>query len=113
LFCFIQRSQRAKFSATASLGVIHAGHVTEAMHLLQPYLPANPTIGDEGGGVSTVSAQGGYAEGGSLYALGLIHGSHSGSSAEKRKETSDFIRTHLRASHANEVISHGAALLMS
>ena len=90
--------------------MIHAGHVTEAMHLLQPYLPANPTIGDEGGGVSTVSAQGGYAEGGSLYALGLIHGSHSGSSAEKRKETSDFIRTHLRASHANEVISHGAAL---
>ena len=57
-----------------------------------------------------VSSEGGYAEGGSLYALGLIHGSHSGSSAEKRKETSDFIRTHLRASHANEVISHGAAL---
>lgn len=90
--------------------MIHAGHVTEAMHLLEPYLPANPTTGDEGGTVSTVSAQGGYAEGGSLYALGLIHGSHSGSSAEKRKETSDFIRTHLRASHANEVISHGAAL---
>lgn len=102
-------SNWAKFSATASLGVIHAGHITEAMHLLQPYLPANPSSG-EGGGGTAVSTEGGYAEGGSLYALGLIHGSHSGSSAEKRKETSDFIRTHLRASHANEVISHGAAL---
>lgn len=97
---------RAKFSATASLGVIHAGHITEAMHLLEPYLPANPS--DEGGG--NVSPTGGYAEGGSLYALGLIHGSHAGSSAEKRNETADFLRTHLRASHANEVISHGAAL---
>lgn len=100
---------RAKFSATASLGVIHAGHVTEAMHLLQPYLPANPSDDGEGG-TSAVSPTGGYAEGGSLYALGLIHGSHSGSSAEKRKETADFLRTHLRVSHANEVISHGAAL---
>jgi len=99
-------SNWAKFSATASLGVIHAGHITEAMHLLQPYLPANPS-GEEG---ATVTTSGGYAEGGSLYALGLIHGSHPGSSAEKRKETADFLRTHLRASHANEVISHGAAL---
>ena len=102
----IRASFRAKFSATASLGVIHAGHITEAMHLLEPYLPANPSGED----ASAVSTTGGYAEGGSLYALGLIHGSHSGSSAEKRKETADFLRTHLRASHANEVISHGAAL---
>ena len=80
------------------------------MQLLQPYLPADPSSGEDGGAGAVVSAEGGYAEGGSLYALGLIHGSHSGSSAEKRKETSDFIRTHLRASHANEVISHGAAL---
>lgn len=103
-------SNWAKFSATASLGVIHAGHITEAMHLLQPYLPENPA-GDDGEGVGVpVSPTGGYAEGGSLYALGLIHGSHSGSNSEKRKETADFLRTHLRASHANEVISHGAAL---
>jgi 26S proteasome regulatory subunit N2 len=76
------------------------------MHLLEPYLPPNPSGED----ASAVTPTGGYAEGGSLYALGLIHGSHSGSSAEKRKETADFLRTHLRASHANEVISHGAAL---
>lgn len=80
------------------------------MHLLEPYLPANPADDGDGGGGAVVSPSGGFAEGGSLYALGLIHGSHPGSSAEKRKETADFLRTHLRASHANEVISHGAAL---
>ena len=79
-------NSRAKFSATASLGVIHASHVTEAMHLLQPYLPPNPN-GEGDGGVTPVSPTGGYAEGGSLYALGLIHGSQAGTSAEKRKET--------------------------
>jgi len=103
-------SNWAKFSATASLGVIHASHVTEAMHLLQPYLPANPAGDGDGDGGAPVSPSGGYAEGGSLYALGLIHGSQAGSSTEKRKETTEFLRTHLRASHANEVISHGAAL---
>lgn len=99
---------RAKFSATASLGVVHASHVTEAMHLLQPYLPPAPP--SEGGPNSAVSTTGGFAEGGALYALGLIHGSHAGSSQEGRKQTTDFLRSHLRISHANEVISHGAAL---
>jgi len=89
--------------------VIHASHVTEAMHLLQPYLPANPNgEGDDAG--TPVSPTGGYAEGGSLYALGLIHGSQAGTSADKRNEATEFLRNHLRASHANEVISHGAAL---
>eukprot|EP00563_Minutocellus_polymorphus_P015879 CAMPEP_0181049346 /NCGR_PEP_ID=MMETSP1070-20121207/15927_1 /TAXON_ID=265543 /ORGANISM="Minutocellus polymorphus, Strain NH13" /LENGTH=1154 /DNA_ID=CAMNT_0023128205 /DNA_START=55 /DNA_END=3519 /DNA_ORIENTATION=- len=98
----------AKFSATASLGVIHAGHTTEAMTLLEPYLP--PSAEAEGGAPPAVNTAGGYAEGGSLYALGLIHGSRSGSSAAKRDEAATFLRTHLRHSHANEVISHGAAL---
>ena len=78
------------------------------MNLLQPYLPE--PITDEAQSGTTVSPAGGYAEGGSLFALGLIHGSHAGSSAEKRQETCGLIRKHLRASHANEVISHGAAL---
>lgn len=107
-FFFIPRrysNHRAKFSATASLGVVHASHISESMHLLQPYLPATPS--PDAGAVSTT---GGYAEGGSLYALGLIHGSNAGSSAEKRRETTEFLRNHLRASHANEVISHGACL---
>lgn len=100
-------SNWAKFSATASLGVIHAGHTTDAMNILQPYLPPEPPADGEGEAVSTT---GGYAEGGALYALGLINGSHAGSSAAQRKETSELLRKYLRASHANEVISHGASL---
>jgi 26S proteasome regulatory subunit N2 len=89
------------------LGVVHAGHITEAMNLLEPYLPEPPSEDGEG---AVVSSTGGYAEGGSLFALGIIHGSHAGSSAVKRQETAALLRSHLRASHANEVISHGAAL---
>lgn len=105
LTCSFSLYDRAKFSATGSLGVLHAGHITEAMTLLEPYLPADPE-----GENAVVTSEGGYAEGGSLYALGLIHGSHAGSSAEKRSETNDFLMKHLRNSHANEPISHGAAL---
>ena len=97
---------RAKFSATASLGVVHAGHITEAMSLLEPYLPPAPNAD----GAEPIASTGGYAEGGSLYALGLIHGSNMGSSAAKRKEANAFLKNHLRISHANEAISHGAAL---
>jgi len=102
-------SNWAKFSATASLGVVHAGHITEAMPLLEPYLPPSPNA-EDGSGANAVSTAGGYAEGGSLYALGLIHGSQVGSSASKRVEANTFLRNHLRNSHANEAISHGAAL---
>ena len=97
-------AHRAKFSATASLGVVHASHVTEARQLLEPYLPPTP----EAAGGGSVSPAGGYAEGGSLYALGLIHG--TGCADTYSQETLTFLRQHLRASHANEVISHGAAL---
>lgn len=103
-------SNWAKFSATASMGVIHAGHTTEAMTLLEPYLPPSAPADDPNAAHPAVSTTGGYAEGGSLYAIGLIHGSHAGSSTSKRLEASRFIRNHLRNSHANEVISHGAAL---
>ena len=92
------------------MGVIHAGHTTEAMTLLEPYLPPSAPADDPNAAHPTVSSTGGYAEGGSLYALGLIHGSHAGSSTSKRSEASQFLRNHLRNSHANEVISHGAAL---
>lgn len=92
------------------MGVIHAGHTTEAMTLLEPYLPPSAPANDPAAAAPTVSSTGGYAEGGSLYALGLIHGSHAGSSTSKRLEASQFLRNHLRNSHANEVISHGAAL---
>ena len=103
-------SNWAKFSATASLGVVHSGHITEAMNLMQPYLPPEPADDAVDGGAGNVPTTGGYAEGGSLFALGIIHGSHAGSNAVKRKEASELLRKHLRVSHANEVISHGAAL---
>ena len=92
------------------MGVIHAGHTTEAMTLLEPYLPPSAPENDPNAAHPAVSSTGGYAEGGSLYALGLIHGSHAGSSTAKRTEACTFLRKHLRNSHANEVISHGAAL---
>jgi 26S proteasome regulatory subunit N2 len=52
----------AKFTATASLGLIHRGHVKKSLDLLAPYLTS------AAGGVSSP-----YEEGGALYALGLIH----------------------------------------
>lgn len=99
-------SNWSKFSATASLGVVHIGHITEAMTLLEPYLPPNPSSDV----IDSMSSKGGYAEGGSLYALGLIHGSHPGSSASKRIEANKFLISHLKANHLNEPVSHGAAL---
>ena len=54
----------AKFTATATLGAIHKGHAKQAKQLLAPYLPQ--------AGMSASP----YSEGGSLYALGLIHANH-------------------------------------
>jgi 26S proteasome regulatory subunit N2 len=91
----------------ASLGVVYTSHITEAMQLLEPYLPATPTEG----GSSTVPSTGGYAEGGALCAMGLIHGDGQSGAAERAAtSTSVVLRAHLRASHANTVVSHGAAL---
>lgn len=51
----------AKFTAVASLGVIHKGHEGDAMRLLETYLPKENVAGSSG-----------YMEGGSLYALGKL-----------------------------------------
>jgi 26S proteasome regulatory subunit N2 len=102
----------AKFSATAQLGVIHKvnagclnpfswrsgidflscfqGNVANGMNLLQPYLPQDGVSGSA------------YSEGGSLYALGLIHANNGGSVIE-------YLRKHLKQTQT-EVIQHGAAL---
>ena len=56
----------AKFTAVASIGVVHKGHVHESMNLLQPYLP---TAGQSSSP---------YSESGALYALGLIHANKGG-----------------------------------
>ncbi|KAI9144268.1 armadillo-type protein [Paraphysoderma sedebokerense] len=80
----------SKFSATAGLGVIHKGHITQSMSVLQPYLPQNGVSGSP------------YSEGGALYALGLIHANHGSSVLE-------YLRNQLKNTQ-NEVLQHGACL---
>ena len=81
----------AKFSATASLGVIHKGHVKQAKQLLAPYLPQP--------GMSASP----FSEGGALYALGLIHANHGA-------PIRSYLLEALRNAGSNEVVQHGAAL---
>lgn len=84
-----------KFSATAALGVIHQGNLTQARRILQPYFP----------GTSHGSC---YSQGGSLYALGIIFAGHG-------REVIDYLLTQVSEDsgiqgHEDEVILHGAAL---
>jgi len=85
----------AKFTATASLGVIHHGHEKDALHLLAPYLPKIPA--------PAAGTTAGYTEGGALYALGLIYANHGLSII-------DYLLQHLKENHYNEAIRHGACL---
>ncbi|KAF7494308.1 26S proteasome non-ATPase regulatory subunit 1 [Sarcoptes scabiei] len=80
----------AKFSATASLGVIHKRHEKEALHLMSSYLPK-----DNGPGS-------GYTEGGGLMALGLIHANHGGAIIE-------YLLNQLKGA-TNEAVKHGGCL---
>lgn len=52
-----------RFSATASLGMIHMGNKKEALNVLQPYF--------SGGGANGQSSP--YSTAGAYYAYGLIH----------------------------------------
>lgn len=85
----------AKFTATASLGVIHHGHEKDALHLLAPYLPKIPA--------PAAGTTAGYTEGGALYALGLIYANHGLSII-------DYLLNQLKENHYNEAIRHGACL---
>lgn len=85
-------SNWSKFTATAALGVLHRGSLQESISILQPYLPP------EGGAASTSI----YSEGGSLFALGLIHANHGA-------PILDLLTKTLRSNNA-EVVQHGAAL---
>lgn len=85
----------SKFSATAALGVIHKGNLSQGRKILQPYLPG--------------SAGSHYTKGGSLYALGLIFAGHG-------RETIDYLRKHVIENGGSagtdevDVILHGASL---
>ncbi|XP_041353405.1 26S proteasome non-ATPase regulatory subunit 1-like [Gigantopelta aegis] len=80
----------AKFTATASLGVIHKGHEKEALHLMSSYLPK-----DTGPGST-------YSEGGGLFALGLIHANHGG-------DITDYLLTQLKEA-STDMVRHGGCL---
>lgn len=82
----------SKFTATAALGVIHRGNLTQSRKLLEPYLP-RPT------GISSGSI---YSQGGALYAYGLIHANHGAGALE-------YLRDQFTSAE-QEVIQHGGAL---
>uniref|UniRef100_A0A158P7U3 26S proteasome non-ATPase regulatory subunit 1 n=1 Tax=Angiostrongylus cantonensis TaxID=6313 RepID=A0A158P7U3_ANGCA len=80
-----------KFNAVATLGLIHKGHESAAMKLLDPYLPKSEPD------------QYGFKEGGSLFALGLIHANHGTADCIK------YLREQLSAAQTSAV-RHGACL---
>ncbi|KAK6533789.1 proteasome regulatory particle base subunit [Orbilia ellipsospora] len=81
----------SKFTATAALGVIHRGNLSQGMKLLQPYLP-NPSSG-------TGSP---YSQGGSLYGLGLIYANHG-------EDVLPYLRQQFNDTQ-DEIVQHGGAL---
>lgn len=85
----------SKFTATAAFGVIHRGSLDQGRNVLQPYLPG-----------STSSA---YANGGALYALGLVYAGHG-------KDVLKYLRKQIvdnsdsTDNKDKDVILHGACL---
>lgn len=85
----------SKFSATAALGVIHKGNLSQGRTILKPYLPG-----------SSGSAN---SKGGSLFALGLIFAGHG---REVIGTLKSFIDENGNAAGSNDIDIqlHGAAL---
>ena len=81
----------SKFSATAALGVIHRGNLTQCRKLLEPYLPRRSSLG---GSI--------FSQGGALYAYGLIYANHGADALEYLREEFNEAQ--------EEVIQHGGAL---
>ncbi|KKA26421.1 hypothetical protein TD95_000154 [Thielaviopsis punctulata] len=79
-----------KFSATAALGVIHRGNISQSWKLLEPYLPRASSNGSI------------YSKGGALYAYGLIH-------ANRGAEALKYLDMQFTNAE-EEVIQHGGAL---
>ncbi|PHH69855.1 hypothetical protein CDD82_7470 [Ophiocordyceps australis] len=82
----------SKFSATAALGVIHRGNLSQSRKLLEPYLP-------KPGAVGTGSV---FSQGGALYAYGLIHANHGA-------DALDYLKTQFGQTK-DDVVQHGGAL---
>ena len=85
----------SKFTATAALGVMHQGNLSNGERLLRPYMPRVSAAG-------VPSTTSNYSHGGSLYAFGLIYANHEGWAV-------DFIRNKFKEA-TEEVVQHGGAL---
>lgn len=85
----------SKFTATAALGVMHQGNLSNGERLLRPYMPKISAAG-------VPSQTSHYSHGGSLYAFGLIYANHEGWAV-------DFIRNKFKEA-TEEVVQHGGAL---
>lgn len=85
----------SKFSATAALGVIHKGNLSQGLSILKPYLPE--TTGSP------------YTKGGSLFALGLIFAGHGRNTLDYLKK---FVLEHGNSAGSmdSDVMLHGACL---
>ncbi|SCU95719.1 LAME_0F13168g1_1 [Lachancea meyersii CBS 8951] len=86
----------AKFTATASLGVIHKGNLSDGKKIMEPYLPGS-------------RAASRYIKGGSLYGLGLIYAGYG-------TEIIDYLKSHVLENSSSvgdedvDVLLHGASL---
>lgn len=86
----------AKFTATASLGVIHRGNLSDGRKIMAPYLPGS-------------RATSRYIKGGSLYGLGLIYAGFG-------RDIIDYLKSHIVENSAAtgdediDVLLHGASL---
>nr|XP_039249968.1 26S proteasome non-ATPase regulatory subunit 1-like [Styela clava] len=81
----------AKFTVTASLGVIHKGHEKDSLNLMSTYLPKDS------------SSNSAYQEGGGLYALGLIHANHG------KGKITEYLLNQLKSA-TSEIVRHGGCL---
>lgn len=91
----VKATNWAKFSATASLGVIQKGQIKDSLQILSPYLPQPGQPRGSGNSI--------YCEGGALYALGIIH-SNNGEAVR------DYLLNYVKDDKTNEVVQHGACL---
>lgn len=97
-------SNWAKFSATASLGVIHRGQFKDSLSILKPYLPAATTAATAAASGSAGNRQSSvYSEGGALFALGIIHSNHG-------DNMTNYLLNIVKKEKTHHVVQHGACL---
>ncbi|XP_665972.1 PSMD1 protein [Cryptosporidium hominis TU502] len=94
----------SRFSTAASLGVIHMGHIKEALKVLSTCLPSSGNTISTNSNNSGNTLGGQYSEGGSFFALGLIN---AGYMDQKSRE---YLLEKLKSPQRNEVLQHGASL---